>query len=388
MAKKSIITYTKGRQHKIKLRGKRRAKGRISLYLDEYLGTKIVDGKTKTIRKVEYLDISLIENPSTPKAREENNSNLIKAENMRSNKEDIRTSRGTGLSPSHLKKMNFINYFEDHLNSYENKDKRLVKACLNHFITFAKKHNNYIRPVEVDEDLVLEFKKHLEKKLNGDTPLNYFTKFKALCKKAVKERILQENPCDNITIKAKNRLTKEILSLDEIALLPSAYCSNEEVKKAFLFSLNTGLRFVDVKGLKWGSISLKTAKMKTTQSKTKNDVYIDLNENAMTILLSKTKGKRNENVFHLNTIESTNKVLKNWIKKAEIDKHITFHCGRHSFGANLINNGANIKTVSSLLGHSSLRHTEKYTRAVDDLKKEAVHSLPKIEIENTNTERV
>ena len=38
MAKKNIITYSIGRQYRIKLRGKRRAKGRISLYLDEYLG--------------------------------------------------------------------------------------------------------------------------------------------------------------------------------------------------------------------------------------------------------------------------------------------------------------------------------------------------------------
>lgn len=36
-----------------------------------------------------------------------------------------------------------------------------------------------------------------------------------------------------------------------------------------------------------------------------------------------------------------------------------FHCGRHSFAVNILNNGANIKTVASLLGHSGLKHTEK-----------------------------
>jgi site-specific recombinase XerD len=43
---------------------------------------------------------------------------------------------------------------------------------------------------------------------------------------------------------------------------------------------------------------------------------------------------------------------------------------------NILNNGANIKTLASLLGHSGLRHTEKYTRAVDSLKKAAIDSLP------------
>ena len=51
---------------------------------------------------------------------------------------------------------------------------------------------------------------------------------------------------------------------------------------------------------------------------------------------------------------------------------------RHSFAVNLLNNGANIKTVASLLGHAGLKHTEKYTRAVDSLKREAIDSLPDI----------
>lgn len=55
-----------------------------------------------------------------------------------------------------------------------------------------------------------------------------------------------------------------------------------------------------------------------------------------------------------------------------------FHKFRHSFAVNILNNGANIKTVASLLGHSGLKHTEKYTRAVDKLKEEAINSLPEL----------
>ena len=55
-----------------------------------------------------------------------------------------------------------------------------------------------------------------------------------------------------------------------------------------------------------------------------------------------------------------------------------FHLARHSFAVNILNNGANIKIVASLLGHSGLKHTEKYTRAVDKLKEEAINSLPEL----------
>lgn len=57
---------------------------------------------------------------------------------------------------------------------------------------------------------------------------------------------------------------------------------------------------------------------------------------------------------------------------------VLFHQARHSFAVNILNNGANIKTVASLLGHSGLKHTEKYTRAVDKLKEEAINSLPEL----------
>lgn len=55
-------------------------------------------------------------------------------------------------------------------------------------------------------------------------------------------------------------------------------------------------------------------------------------------------------------------------------------CFRHSFAVNILNNGANIKTVASLLGHSGLKHTEKYTHAVDKLKEDAINSLPALNL--------
>ena len=83
-------------------------------------------------------------------------------------------------------------------------------------------------------------------------------------------------------------------------------------------------------------------------------------------------------IFPLPSYESCSKSLRRWVKRAGIDKHISWHCARHSFATNILTNGANIKTVASLLGHSGLKHTEKYVRAVDKLKEEAICSLPDI----------
>ena len=72
------------------------------------------------------------------------------------------------------------------------------------------------------------------------------------------------------------------------------------------------------------------------------------------------------------------KTLRRWTKRAGIDKHITWHCARHSFATNILNNGANIVVVANLLGHAGLKYVGKYVRALDEAKKAAVNSLPEI----------
>lgn len=85
-----------------------------------------------------------------------------------------------------------------------------------------------------------------------------------------------------------------------------------------------------------------------------------------------------EKVFRLYTYTYSLKLLEELVKEAGINKHITFHCGRHSFITNIILTGANIKTASELAGYSTIRHTEKYVHLVDGLKLKAVNRLPEI----------
>ena len=106
-------------------------------------------------------------------------------------------------------------------------------------------------------------------------------------------------------------------------------------------------------------------------------MVIPLNDGLLSII-GEVPTDKNCLIFDLSTYESCCKSVKRWVKRAGIDKHISWHCARHSFAVNILNNGANIKTVASLLGHSGLKHTEKYTRAVDKLKEEAINSLPEL----------
>lgn len=69
--------------------------------------------------------------------------------------------------------------------------------------------------------------------------------------------------------------------------------------------------------------------------------------------------------------------LGSWAKAAGVDKHVTFHTARHSYAATLLTLGADIYTVSKLLGHRSVRSTQIYAKIVDRKKDEAVSLIDK-----------
>ncbi len=77
-------------------------------------------------------------------------------------------------------------------------------------------------------------------------------------------------------------------------------------------------------------------------------------------------------------ITSATCIFGNGSRRLGIKKKIIRHCARHSFAVNVLTKGANIKTVSSLLGHTSIKMTERYLHVVDSLKQDAINSLGEI----------
>ena len=64
--------------------------------------------------------------------------------------------------------------------------------------------------------------------------------------------------------------------------------------------------------------------------------------------------------------------LKNWADKAGVKKNVTFHTARHSCAVLLLTLGADIYTVSKILGHRSVRATQVYAKIVDKKKDDAI----------------
>jgi integrase/recombinase XerD len=365
-----IFTYSPGKSLAVRLRGKRLANGSISLYLDYYQSyTKTDEGKIRTKRGIEYLKLYLTANPTTPDERIKNDEVLNLAQDIRSKRESDIKHKQEGLIAPYRKRLNFFDYCQAYLNSYQKKDTRMIVMAINQFKEYTKQ--TYLTPTQITPAYVKGFLDYLQNKYKGETPGSVFARFKKILTAATDEGLFTESPAIKITCNASESVTKAILTKVEILELAKADCPNPEVKRAFLFSLNTGLRFVDVTTLKFKHIA--NEQVRKSQQKTGREVVIDLNPIALALI--GTPGKPDEFVFNLPSHTGALKSLKAWVKNAKINKNITWHCARHSFATNLLINKTDIKTVGNLLGHSKLEHTQKYTHIVDELKKQAVNSL-------------
>ena len=391
-----------------KLKKKVMSDGNLSLYMDYYLGRiRVTDEKTgevksKVQRKREFLHLTLLASPRTPIERQQNKDILLEAQRIRLEREQELKEGKFGYRLKKSKEINFFDYFQSYIESYKKKDIRMIEIALHRFQDFLrdtaeyKKFQKRITPQQISREMMLAFTEYLQSRSVGEGARGIFARFKKVYKSCgVKYKFSYTEPFTDVegkTISIKideKQLRKEILSLDEIAQLASTHYDNENpnIRRAFLFCLYAGLRFCDVKDLTFANVDFANRLLNFEQSKTKghsanSGVWIPLEETHLKLIGEPSQpDNRRELIFPLPSYEMCLKALKRWVKRAGISKHISWHCARHSFAVNILNEGANIKTVASLLGHSDLRHTEKYTRAVDSLKRQATASLPPLKFD-------
>ena len=405
--------------------------GRESLFLDFYFGySKVFNEKTgketiKKNRRREYLSLYLWQAPRTQLERQQNKELLEIAKKIRFEREqELKEDKlGYRLKKEEVE-LNYLDFMADYHASYTKKDANQIRRARTVFIDFlidpkgkllpekitgamtkeekeairksnAKKEAQrekkaqglVVRPQQLTKDLMKAFTEYLINRFTGEGAHTVYGRFKKMILAALDKDIITKNPCRGVSIKKDyGQLKKEILSQEEIVLLANTHYEKEnpDIHRAFIFCLYCGLRWCDVKDLTYANVDYSNKLLKFEQSKTKahsaaSGVVIPLNDGLLHLIGQPKDGNRNQIIFPLPSHTMCLKALRHWVARAGIQKHITWHCARHSCGTNLLSNGANIKTVASILGHSGLAHTEKYTRAVDSLKQAAIDSMPPLE---------
>lgn len=367
----------------VRIREKRLNDGNVSLYLDMYyMGARKKEG-LKLYLVPEVNAAAKLQNRNTLKLAEQ-----IKAERILDiqqhglvNWENVKKGRMTLAA--------WVEKYtkdENGLTPASMRSKRNAQARVEQYLLYIGKPNLALK--EVDKDFCKGFIAFLKtctfnngKKTLGSTTCRIFmNRLAAALNMAVREGLIDNNPFKLLDAKEKPQkksAMREFLTIEELRTLIATPCRYEIVKKAFLFSCFTGLRYSDMMALKWNEIHKaadgKTLYIEHEQVKTKNMVTIPLSNEALRWMPRKSKDE--ERVFHQLRITSTTveMVLGEWMQKAGIQKHITYHCSRHTAATMLLTLGADLYTVSKILGHRSIRMTEVYAKIVDKKKIETMN---------------
>lgn len=236
--------------------------------------------------------------------------------------------------------------------------------------------------------------------------------FKALLNKAVEWNLIPDNPIRDVKLaKVDDSPKVRFLSEDEENNLRTALkIRDSEIRKSrdsanewrivrnittypnidsrysdylepmVLLCLNTGLRRNELFNLKWVDINFDNSNLSVEgrTSKSGRTRHIPLNDEAQSILCDWQKQSDGPLVFASPvTGEKFENIKKSWTnlrEKAGIPD-FRFHDLRHTFASNLAMKGVDLLTIKELLGHSTIKMTEKYSHLAKNHKKEAVNKL-------------
>lgn len=352
----------------VKLRKRKTRTGLYSLYLDTYNNGK---------RTYEYLRLYLVPE-KTREDKRKNKETLQLAETIRA-KRVVEYHEGRyGFETSEQDKVLLLDYFEAQARDQKRKTSESWDSCLLYIKRYERRRD--ITLAEVTSEWVQGFKEYLEaQELAQNSKALYFAKLRACINRAYREGIITDNPLKRVPNIKREESKRSYLTIEEVQRLVATDCDNEMVKRAFLFSCLTGLRWSDITGLRWGDVHKEGDYTRITfrQRKTGGQEYLDITHEARE-LMGEEQGEEELVFDHLPYPANTNTFIKVWTARAGIRKHITFHSARHTFATMMLTLGTDLYTVSKLLGHKDIKTTEIYAKIVDKGKQEAVARIPSI----------
>lgn len=275
-------------------------------------------------------------------------------------------------------------YVEEYLNSEYNTSINTRSSYTYDLKELALFYNTknicYLTPEEIRE--------YLRKKSSkaSKTKAHYLTVFKLFYNYLIEQNIIEHNPCDNIKMPKLEKKLPEFLTEEEVDKLLDIKTSTpfEKRNKAMLELLyGSGIRISELLNLTVSNLYLEDNLIKVFGKGAKERV-IPINDTAVLALkdyLEFGRGdllgtKTSDFVFissrHTKiSRQAFFKFLKNLCEEKGIKKNISPHTLRHSFATHLLNNGADLRIVQELLGHSDISTTQIYTHlTTEKLEKE------------------
>ncbi len=382
----------------VRIRFKQLSNGNQSIYLDYYTGDVIrkenyVGGK----RKYEFLKLYLIPE-RTREDKAKNEATLALAKAIQSKRIVEVQNDAHGFQNTNKSRVNLLDYLENiGKQSAEQGSRNYARTVLNTVRALKLFRGDYIAFRDVDKEFLSEFTDYLRQmpkaskygvlkdggRLSNNSVVSYYGTLRTAINRAYKEGIITVNPTKEFDFASKVRQEpsrREYLTIDELKTLINTECRHEIVKRAFLFSCLCGLRVSDIRKLRRCDLQRSGGRVRIeiTMQKTKEPLYLPISDEALKWLPERGEANDSDFIFPLTHEGTVNDTLQHWAKVAGITKHISFHVARHTHATMMLTLGADLYTVSKLLGHKNIATTQIYAKIVDKKKEEAIGLIPNL----------
>lgn len=276
--------------------------------------------------------------------------------------------------------MEYINYLRD--------EKGLIENTLEAYIRDVGSFKNYMKDNNIEKlgdankTIVITYLMDLQKKGRATSTISRnLASIRSFFQYLLNHNIIQEDPTLNLKPPKIEKKIPDILTEKEVSLLlnqPNNHNFKGSRDKAMLELLYaTGLKVSEIVSLNIESINLDLEIVSIKETFNANRV-VPIGKIAIESLVHYLENFRdeyedlsNEPLFinysgNRLTRQGFWKILKHYTQMTNINKVITPHTIRHSFAVHLIENGADLKTVQEMLGHSDLSTTQIYSFASED----------------------
>ncbi len=362
-----------------KLRRRRLADGRESLFIDYTAGGK---------HEYEFLSLYLLPETSV-KAKRENAKTLRQAEDIILTKTEALVNEKVQAEAAKDKSKTLLSDFMDILIAeYKSQGRsgyvglKTAKAVLTSFSPDA-------RLCDIDKKFCTDYADWLKggyltkdgKPIEKATAFSYFWQLGIILTCACQKKYIKHNPWKLLSPHEKIQRPeskRDYLTLEEVSKLENTPYKKEAIRQAFLFACYCGLRISDIISLRWRNISVNGGQWYVSVIMHKNSKPISLPLPAKALQWLPERGDQDELIFDLPCKNNIRKHLKEWIKLSGIGKDICFHTSRHTYGTMLITAGVDLYTASKMMGHADVRPTQEYAKIVDKKKEEAISLIDNV----------
>ena len=277
----------------------------------------------------------------------------------------------------------YLNYLKNTKKS-SNNTIQAYRRDLNFFFEYLNKNNMDYLKVGYDD-----VQKYMEE-LNGEgrkaaSVSRRLATLRSFYGFLLKKKLIKAIPTNKINMPKIEKKAPMVLTSDEVEILLSQPKSNDlkgiRDKAMLEFAYATGMKVSEIINLDLKDVNLVDSYVVCNEGYSKRvvplgriskEALVEYLDNSRPYLL-KTEDEKPLFVNIMGnrlTRQGFWKIIKQYQEQAHIEKEITPHVLRHSFATHLLQNGADMRAVQTMLGHTDIASTQVYMKLIDDQYKE------------------